>query len=217
MRPSIAVISTAMGGFDKKQNHVKQSVPADYVHFNDENFPLRVNSMGPRLQARIPKMFAWQMVPDYDYYLWVDSSCRLSHEDSIKWFREQLGDKDIVVFKHPHRSTVQEEADYLRERLALEASGKKQKYILPRYEFERLDDQMAVVEPNDPLFATTALMYKNDTPTRDLMAIWWLHTSLYHTNEQLSLATALRHSGATHNVIPDNYLNIKYLEYVRNK
>lgn len=208
----ILVVSANMGSFDKPVQHEKQSVECDFYTFTDENFPPRTNSMTPRLQARIPKMFAWQMKPDYDLYLWVDSSCRLAHKDSVKWFIEKLGDKDIAVFKHPHRKTVQEEADYLEERLAKECP-----YITPRYKNERLYAQLEVVDPKAQLFASTALIYRNDTPAHDLLTIWWLHTSLYHSIDQLSLPQAIEHSGATHNVINESYLKIPYLEYVRNK
>lgn len=208
----VAVISASLGGFDKKQQYVEQSVEYDRHHFTDKNFPPRFNSMTPRLQARIPKMFGWQMKPDYEYYLWVDSSCRLSDKDSIQWFIDQLGDNDIAVFKHPHRATVQEEADYLRHRLAIRCP-----YITPRYGNERLDDQMAAVDGSAQLYATTAFIYRNNLNMRDLLTVWWLHTSLYHSIDQLSLPTAITHSQAKVTVIPDNYLKIKQLQYVRNK
>jgi hypothetical protein len=212
MRPKIAVVTASLGGFDTKQDHEKQAVACDFVHLTDKEFPPRTAAMTPRLQARLAKMTGWQLVPDYEYYLWLDSSCKLTKSNSVEWFMEQLGDADFATFKHPHRKTVQEEADYLRHRLKINCP-----YVTPRYANERLDDQMAVVEPDDPLYATTAIIYKNDTPARDLLTIWWLHTSMYHTNEQLSLQTAVRHSGATINVIPDNYLKCDYIEYVRNQ
>lgn len=211
------VITANLGSFERPVPHIKQSVPHDIRVLTDKDFPPRFNSMTPRLQARIPKMTAWQMFPGYEYYIWVDSSCRFPHEDSIKWFIEQLGDKDLAVFKHPNRKTVQEEADYLFERIELEKAGKKQKYILPRYENERLHEQMAVVDGSAQLFASTAFIYKNDTPAHDALTIWWLHTSLYHSIDQLSLPTALAHSGATYNVIDENYMKCDYLEYTRKK
>lgn len=216
----LLIHSANLGNFDKPQDNVEQLLPEgidriDTFRWTDTNFPPRFNSMTPRLQARIPKMFAWQMKPDYDYYLWVDASCRLPREDSVKWFMEQLGGYDIAVFKHNKRNTVQEEADYLKDRLELEKSGKKKPYVLPRYEGERIDDQLAAVEPSAELYASTAFIYKNDTPARDLLTIWWLHTSLYHSIDQLSLPTAVEHSKADVKVIREDYLKCKYLEYTR--
>lgn len=213
----ILVISANLGSFDKPEPHIKQDLFGDIDQivvqtYNDKNFPPRKNSMTPRLQARLVKMSSWQMLPDYDYYIWVDSSCRLARKDSAEWFVKQLGDADMALLKHPNRNTVQEEADYIRERLA-----KGCPYITPRYENERLDEQMKVVEPTDQLYATTAFIYKNDTPARDMLTIWWLHTSMYHSIDQLSVATAARHANAKINMINEDYMNTPYLEFTRVK
>jgi len=211
----VLVVSANLGEFDNPVPQIKQSLDCDFHLFTDLNFPPRFNAMTPRLQARIPKMTSWQMLPDYDYYIWIDSSCRLSDKDSVIWFLEQLGEADAAFFRHNKRQTVQEEANYLRERLELESSGKKRKYILPRYEGERLDDQMAVVEPDGKLYATTAFIYKNTTPARDMLTIWWLNTSLFHSIDQLSLSKAIESSGATVNTIDEDYLKCKYIEATR--
>lgn len=213
VRKKIAVISANLGSFDKPLKHASQHSEKYEVStflWTDENFPPRSNAMTPRLQARIPKMTSWQMLPDYDYYLWVDSSCHLAREDSVDWFMDQIGDKDFAFFRHNKRNTVGEEAEYLKERLAKDCP-----YVTPRYAGERLDDQMEVVDPNEPLFATTAFIYKNDTPARDALTIWWLHTSLYHSIDQLSIMTAIRNAGATYNVIDEDYLKCEYIEYTR--
>lgn len=212
----ILIVSANLGNFDKVIENVPQHLPDGFsivVHrFTDDNFPPRFNTMTPRLQARIPKMMAWQMLPDFDYYIWIDSSCYLSDQDSVEWFLNKLGSADMAVFKHPHRKTVQEEADYLIHRLDI-----KCRYITPRYENERIDDQLTVVDPNAELYASTAFIYRNNAVMHDLMTIWWLHTSLYHSIDQLSLPTAIKHSGAKVSIVPNNYLKIPYLTYVRNK
>ncbi len=206
----IAVVSANLGSFDKPVTHVPQSVGCDFYHFTDVTFPRRYNSMTPRLQARIPKMFSWQMAPGYDYYLWVDSSCALLHEDSVKWFLERLGDAEIAVFKHPNRSTIQEEADYLKLRLNINCP-----YITPRYENELIDEQLAEVDPSLPLFASTAFIYKNTPEMRAALKEWWYHTSRFHSIDQLSLPEALR--GRSVRVIAESYLKVPYLTYVRKR
>lgn len=215
----LLIHSANLGSFDKSKEHVEQELSSidqiDTYLFTDDNFPPRFNSMTPRLQARIPKMMAWQMKPGYDYYLWVDSSCRLPRTDCVEWFMKQLGAADIAVFKHNKRETVAEEADYLKERLELEKTSKKQKYVLPRYENERIDDQMQIVDPELELYASTAFIYRDTVQARDLLTIWWLNTSLFHSIDQLSLPHAIKQSGADVNVIKENYLKCKFLEYTR--
>lgn len=206
----IAVITANLGNFEKPVVHQAQSIKADYYHFDDDNFPPRIRTMTPRLQARIVKMFSWQMAPGYDYYLWVDNSCRLSHPDSVKWFLDQC--QDVVVFAHPHRRTVQQEADYLKHRLKI-----KDPYIVSRYENELIDEQLKAVDPSQRLYASTAFMYRNTPQVQAMLKEWWYHTSRYHSIDQLSLHWVLSQSNLKVSVIPDNYLKTPYMEYVRNK
>lgn len=214
--PKIAVVSANLGEFDQRPEHTPQSSECSFFDITDDQFPLRTNSMTPRLQARIVKMFMWQFAPGFDYYLWVDSSCRLALPDSARWFANHLeayGSTDIVVFKHPNRDTVQQEADYLKERLTLEKSRKKQPYVLQRYEYEDIDGQLAEVDPEVELYASTAFMYKDSPQVRDAMKEWWYHTSRYHSIDQLSFPYAIRKLHAE--IIPDKYTECEALEYTR--
>ena len=212
----IAVITANLGDFDPKINNVEQSVPYDFYRFTDENFPPRHKAMTPRLQARIVKMFGWQMVPGYDYYIWVDSSLVLSHRDSVRWFIDQCDGVDMAVFKHPERNTIQQEADFLKERL-----NRNDPYIVSRYENELIDPQLAEIKADKSfadqnLFASSAFVYKNNPKVQNVMFHWWYHTSRYHTIDQLSLPYILFKQNCTVRIIPDSYLKVPYLKHVRN-
>lgn len=217
----LLIYTANLGNFDKTQRNVEQLKPdgvdsIEYWRCTDQDFPSRFNSMTPRLQARIVKMTAWQMKPDFDYYLWVDSSMQLSKEDSADWFMNQLDTADMAVFRHNKRQTVQEEADYLEDRLKLEMDmNPKDRYVTMRYENERLQAQMAAVNPDDELYATTAFIWRNNLKVRDCLALWWLHTSLYHSIDQLSLPKAISDSGLEVNVIDEDYLKCEYMERIR--
>lgn len=212
---TIAVITANLGSFDPKVDYVEQSLPYDFYRFTDENFPPRYNSITPRLQARIVKMFGWQMVPPHDYYIWVDASFIMSHKDSIRWFLEQCRNVDMAVFKHPNRKTIQEEADYLRERLKI-----NDPYIISRYENELIDEQMAVINADKSfadqnLFASGAFVYKNNSKVQEVMFHWWHHTSRYHSIDQLSLPYVLFTQECTVRIIPENCFKTPYLKHVR--
>lgn len=214
---TIAVITANLSNFDPRIDYVKQSLPYDFYRFTDENFPPRICSMTPRLQARIVKIFGWQMVPPHDYYLWVDASCILSHPDSIKWFIDQCQSVDMAVFKHNERHTIQEEADFLKKRLNMNC-----RYITPRYKNELIDEQLAAIHTNkdfvdQKLFASTALIYKNTPAVRNVMFHWWHHTSRYHSIDQLSLPFVLFEQNCHYNIIDHDYLKIPYLEHVRKR
>lgn len=218
MGKTLAIVSANTGGFETPVTHEKQILKdfdiTEHV-FTDENYPPRYNAMTPRMLARLIKMTTWQLLPDYDYYLWIDSSCRLARSDAVDWFIKQLDDADMAFLKHPHRKTVGEEADFLRERLALEKAGKKKKYLMPRYDGERLEQQMELVDSGNRLYATTAFIYKNDMPARDMLTVWWLHTSMFHMDEQLSVDHAIKHNNTHVNVINENYLKSTYIECKR--
>lgn len=198
----IAVVSANIGGFEKPIDDGRTTI-------TDAEFSRRDKSMTPRLQARIVKTHMWEFVPGHDYYLWVDSSCRLQ-KDGLRWFVDKLGGADIAVFKHPHRNTVQKEADYLKERLGMGCP-----YITPRYENEDIDGQLAVVDPSAELYASTAFICGNSPKVRAAMRDWWYHISRYHSIDQLSLPYVSRDLKV--NVIPDNYLKCEALEYVRGR
>jgi hypothetical protein len=206
----ICVVTANMGSFDRIGADADQSIPYDRVVITDKDYPPRLRSMSARLQARIVKTHMWEFAPGYDYYLWIDGSCRLSTPESIEWFINELGEADIAVFKHPHRSTVQEEADYLRKRLAMGCP-----YITPRYENEDIEGQLAAVNTADQLYASTAFICKDSVEIKAAMKEWWYHISRYHSIDQLALPHVLRQLKVK--VIPDNYLKVRYLEYVRNK
>lgn len=208
----VAVVSANLGNFEHETGHVFQSVAHDEYLFTDDEYPPRSKSMTPRLQARIVKMFMWEFAPGYDYYLWIDSSCVLSDLHSIKWFLSQLGDADMAVFKHPHRDTIQQEADYLKHRLAIDCP-----YITPRYEGEDIDGQLEQVDPEQELYASTAFIYRNNSKIRHAMKDWWYHTSRYHSIDQLSLPFVLFENNCSVKVIPDNYLKVPWITHVRNK
>lgn len=210
----IAVITASLGNFDTLTEPVEQSISFDFYKFTDKNFFHRQCSMTPRLQARIPKMFSWQMIPGYDYYIWVDGSCTLSHFDSVKWFLEHCKNSDLAVFKHPNRKTIEEEATYLKKRLNMKCP-----YITPRYENELIDEQLTEIFStkyvDDKLFASTAFIYRNTEKVHEMMKNWWYHTSRYHSIDQLSLPYVVWESACVATIIPENYLKIPYLQYVR--
>lgn len=217
----VAVVTANLGKFDTVVENVPQSVPYDFYRFTDDNFPPRYCSMTPRLQARIPKMFMWQMCPGYDYYIWVDSSSALLHKDSVKWFLSQCGTEDIAVFPHGRRKTIAQEAEYIKERLR-----RKCEYVTPRYDNELADEQLAEIKANktyvdDKLYHSVAFIYRNNVKVQNAMVQWWYRTSRFHSVDQLAFPYVLWLGGCSVNVIkiPWGYHNpqVPYLTLTRYK
>lgn len=205
----VAVLSANLGNFDTPVDPVKQTVDITFHRFTDENFP-PVTGLTPRLQYRIPKMFGWQMFPGYDIYIWLDGTFTLGRKDSVQWFLDQLGDNDFAFFKHPWRNTMKEETDHIEEYLK-----KNDKYITPRYKNglhkEQYADCMNDADyVDDRLYTSTAFAYRDSEHVRDVLRLWWLHTSRYFTVDQIALPYVTKDSAVS--VIPENQYKCKYLK-----
>jgi len=206
----IAVITASLGGFDKVEAHIPQSIPYDYFLYTDKNLP-KFKTMAPRLQAKIPKCFAWQMTPGYDYYFWIDGSLVLTNPDSLKYFYDNCQGYDIVTLRHPRRSTVKQEARYLERGLEQES-----RYLVGRYLNEQMNEQMAEIK-TDPNFGDDLLviggvfMYKNTPKVQEMLKEWWYHSSRYTVMDQLSFPYLLKKFGLKVNVRPDIYNDCPYL------
>jgi hypothetical protein len=192
----VAALTAYLGPFSAPVDWVRQDLPTDVtfdVHaFTDANFPPRTQTMTPRLQARIPKMFGWSLRPGYDAYLWLDSKMSLLTPDCLTHWIAALQGHDLVVFRHPDRHTIAEEAAFIAQRIA---DGNA--YLTERYKGEFLDEQMACIHADstyvdDRLYASTALMYRNVRPARAMLEQWWIHTSRFHAVDQLAFPYVVR-------------------------
>jgi hypothetical protein len=168
--------------------------------------------MTPRLQARIVKCFGWQMVPGYDYYLWLDADFTLKNPDSLSYFYKNCKGYDVVVLKHPNRPTIREEVRFLQINLH------KSKYITGRYLNELLDEQMAEINKDkkfvdDLLIASGVFMYRNNLRVHKCLKEWWYHISRYHIIDQLAFPYVLKKSGLRINILNDIYYDCPYLEF----
>lgn len=199
----IALIQASLGGFDKENTHVEQSMKYDRFLFTDENFPPRPKAMTPRLQAKIPKFFGWQLKPGYDFYLWLDGNIKITNPDTIKYFYEQCtkDSADFVVLRHPRRPNIRQEARYLRKGI-----NQQSNYIVGRYVGEWTPEQVEVINKNkhyvDDLMVNGGIfMYRNHKGVQDLLKEWWYMTTRYSVFDQMAFPYLLKTSGLRLNVL----------------
>lgn len=209
--PTRAVITTRLGEFDKSVEHAPQSVEADYHTYNE---PLRDKSMTPRLQAKIPKMFAWQLYPGYEYYLWLDGNLRLSHPDSLKYLLDAIEGHDIVVLQHPDRDTIYWEYRYNWRGLHNNAPSN---YLVKRYTNELLDEQFNEINnyADSLLVNGGVFLYRNTQEVQLMLKDWFYHCSRYLIMDQMSWAYVLKKSGLRIKVLPDVFRDCWWLENAR--
>ncbi len=184
----------------------------DFHRFTDDNFPYRSNSFTPRMRSKIPKMFAWQLIPDYDAYIWFDDIFT-PDERLSSWLLSQSGGSDMVLFRHPERESIRQEADFL-------VSKVNNSYISQRYHGELLNELMIEIEMDDEfnddrLYAAGVFFYWNSAKVRYMMKDWWYYNTRYHINDQLSLPYVLYNHRIKVSTINGNIYQSKYLPWKR--
>lgn len=213
----ITTLSANLNSFDKPTDHVPQSMYSDQFVFTDENFPPRERAMTPRLQAKIPKFFGWQLRPGYDYYLWLDSNISLAHEDALQYFYDNCQGYDIVVLRHPRRPNIRQEVRYTRKGI-----NQQSLYVLGRYEGEWHKEQYAAIQSDrdfkdDLLVNGGVFMYHNTPAVHAMFKEWWYHVTRYIIQDQISFPYVLKKSGLKINILPIDIYNCQYLKFTGHK
>jgi hypothetical protein len=209
----ICIVTASLGNFDTVDAPVKQSVKHDYHVFNDENFPPRFNAMTPRLQSKIPKFFAWQMLPGYDYYLWTDGNITIKNPDTVKYFLEQIGDCDIIAYRHHRRPDIRQEHRYTRK-------GVKQTriYLFNRYQNELYNDLYKEIKrdtdyKDDYLLMGGVFMYKNTPKVHEMLKNWWYFNSRYVYQDQLSFPYVIRKADLKIKILDEDLHNNNFYDF----
>ena len=208
----IAVIQASLGGLDSPCKHEKQSLQHDYYLFDDNSLPPRHKAMTARLQAKIPKMFAYELKPNFEYYLWLDGNLTLNNQDTLKYFVEQIQGYDIVGLKHPRIPNVRQEIRYLRKGLR-----EQSKYLVARYDGEFLPEQTTLIQGDkdfvdDLLLIGGIFMYRNTKEVQAMLKEWFFQVCRYNVQDQISFSYVLKKSGLKVNALDHDYRNWEYIK-----
>jgi hypothetical protein len=213
----VCVLSANLGGFDFETKHIPQSVKCDYYMFTDKNFPPRSRAMTPRLQAKIPKCFGWQLVPGYDYYLWIDSNINFARKDAVKFFVDKCKGSDIAIFRHQRRPDIRQEYRYSRK-------GVKQGrlYLVGRYTNEYMREIYEIIKADkdyvdDFLVNGGVFIYKNVPKVRKALKEWWYFISRYAIQDQLSFAYVLKKARLKMKILNEDIYLSPYLSFQYHK
>ena len=211
----VAIIQASLGGLDKELNHVEQSIATDFYKFTDSNFPLREKALTPRLQAKIPKFFGWQLKPNYEYYLWLDGNISLNHSKTLRYFLDQIQGYDIVVLRHPGRPNIRQEVRYTRKGI-----NQKSIYVVSRYEGEYLKELYEEIQKDkdyidDLLVIGGVFMYRNTPEVQKMFKEWWYYNTRYIVQDQISFAYVLKKSGIKVKILDHVYDKWDYLKIVK--
>lgn len=193
-------------------DHAPQSIPYEWHISNDTNFAPRSKAMTPRLQARIPKCFGWQMFPGYDFYMWIDGNLQLKHHDSLFHFLEPLMDGyDVVALRHHRRPNIRQEVRYIRKGIR-----EQSKYLIGRYNNELLKEEYAAIQADEDyedtdLLLSGAFAYRPTPEVQEALKEWWYHISRYHIVDQIGFVYALKKANLKIKMYDDLYNDCWYL------
>lgn len=150
----------------------------------------RRNAMHPRLRGKMPKMLAWEDHPNYDYYIWMDSSFSMESPRSIEWIVNQCTGFDACFFKHSERTSIREELSFMEGLMA-----KGNDYLKQRYDGESMREQVEHYcsdsdYTDDRLFECGLFIYSKSLVKNrktNLMKEWFYQNCLWSIQDQLSL------------------------------
>lgn len=208
----VLVISAAMGSNREKKIAEQEGHDVDFVFYNDINFPTRVSSFTPRMNAKIFKMMAWMLHPRYDLYIWMDNYFNINRNDTVKWFIDNLGENDALFFNHPSRSSIIGEAMFMVEKVA-----KGDTYLKGRINGEPVMEQAKRYREeewfkDDLLIAASSFCYRGNRAMQLAMEDWYLQTCLFSVRDQISLPYIIKKHGINFTLINENVFSIKYLK-----
>ena len=187
-RPNRVLYSCVLAGYDRVLPPVRKSPGVDYVLFTDDptlevpGWDIRRITLPagkrPHLLNREIKFFPEKYLPGYDASIYIDGNLRV--QGCVEPLFAILGQGfDIVLFRHPERTRVDEEIK------AVIQYGKAPADVLYR-EYE------ALLEAG---FRETGLLSENNMLLRRhgveelhrAMTDWWQQVSGYSGRDQLSL------------------------------
>lgn len=192
----VAVVSANLGGYDaqvtwREDQIVPEGVEVTFHRLTDQTFPGRDKAMLPTLKCGIAKMAGYELFPGYHTYIWVDASRGVLRPDTVAWFLEQLGPAEMLLFLHPERTTIREEYEFVKGKLA---AGSK--YLSTRYAGEWLSEQYAAVNKpwhlDNRLYASTAFAYRPTQRVQAALRDWLYMKFRFCIHDQLALPYVVR-------------------------
>jgi len=190
----VLLVSANLSSFEKTYiDDIKHIIDGKFkvstLYLNDENFPPRMNSLHPRLQAKIPKMLAWEYFSDYDYYLWLDGAYRFSNENSLNNILNLMCVNDFSIVKHWDRGSIRDEFEFIDNEMK-----NHNQYLINRYKNELMSEQVNLYLTDsefidDSLYAGGFFMYSKKLTLKkpNFFKDWFYHCARYSIQDQLSL------------------------------
>lgn len=194
-KPRIAVITAVTGGKDQLADPGVATADADFIAFTDAPHPhlerwqvrpVPIWSSDPlyahRRHARLIKVLATLVVPEYEFVIWHDAHCDLRVPPALLVHRFlEHAQANIAAFRHSKRQCAYEEA-----RAVDEKQLDRPRLLAAQIRFM----QSARFPRQFGLFETPLIIRRNCGPVRCLELAWWDQICRFSSRDQISLPYA---------------------------
>jgi len=183
----IIVYSANIGEYDKFHTAGVFDKNARYILFTDSEIksknweiqkPENTLNLSDRKLARYYKLNPHLVLPEHKISIWIDSCFEIQISDFEKFLvDEDLEKNDILIYKHPWRDCLYDEAAICKE--------KKLDYdfIIDEQIFKYKNDGFP---ENFGLFATGIILRKNIPEINKFNEMWWVEVLNHSGRDQLS-------------------------------
>lgn len=208
----IAVVTANFGGIDKKKEIPKQTIEFDRFYIDEHNREFTFNDVNNRLAAKYYKICTHRIYSDYDVYIWLDASVHVISGNFIESFITQLGSSEIAIQKHPFRSSIYEEADFI-----IRSIKNGNKYLSTRYNINALLKELKFIGNGiEGLFGCGLFARVNSEKINKIFDLWFMDNLLWSAFDQFSF---VRHVKAMNISIANfgDFTSNSYYKLVKHK
>lgn len=177
----IAVLTANLGKFDNIFGMPKQQgIKFDFFYYNEHNLPFPLPNLNNRLKSKYLKIQTHRFLPDYDAYIWIDSSIEILANIFVVNFLSYLeadqlsvDSYDVAIYKHCERNNVYEEINYILDSISI-----GNKYLTSRYGDQLIHRELMLYKNNKlpdeyPLFNTYMFARLNNVKVNNAFDEWW--------------------------------------------
>ncbi len=186
----VIVYSAIYGAYDEIRTLLLREKPTlftdKYIDNKNWNIIVKKKKLGsPRMNAKYFKCNPHKEL-DCDVSIYIDGSATIHSAYFVKFCLEQLGNADIMAFRHHERDCIYDEADYCKD-----LEKYKNVDILKQVEKYRQDGYPT----HAGLWACGLLVRRHNKKTKKFNELWWKHIRQYTYQDQLSFPVCIKESG----------------------
>ncbi len=207
-KSKICVYTSLFGGFSNLVDPFYKPDNVDFICFTDSNIKSKhweirkVKSVygNHNLDAKHYKIFPWKYLEEYDYTLFIDANTVILGDINIL-INNYLLSEDFVMWKHPERSDLYDEAEVILQ--ILRHSPTQIIEQVKAYRDDGLDRFTGLAEGSFIWRSNT------DDKLKSFMSDWWKEIQKHSKRDQLSLIYLMWKNNYRPKTLPESLGNAR--------